>query len=150
MQWLTKVTVWTKTWFLDLKVKFCESIKSFILIVRYLVNHRSVTVLILINGMSAIFQQGLKQVLHKHCNFIASSLEVVGCGSNEPVYLGVNDPVVHFAPHWFKLPVMIKSAQNLHSHDETLSPKCVRPFPRPPPRLERLDLPTIKEDNVLS
>ena len=41
MQWLTKDTVWTKTWFLDLKVKFCESIKSFILIVRYLVNHLS-------------------------------------------------------------------------------------------------------------
>ena len=52
----------------------------------------SVTVLIFINGMSAIFQQGLKQVLRKHCNFIASSLEVVGCGSNEPVYL-VNEPV---------------------------------------------------------
>ena len=47
--------------------------------------------------MSAIFQQGLKQVLRKHCNFIASSLEVVGCGSNEPnepVYSGLNEPVV--------------------------------------------------------
>ena len=63
----------------------------------------SVTVLILITGMSAIFQQDLKQVLHKHCNFIASSLEVVGCGSNEPVYSGLSEPVVHFAPHWFIL-----------------------------------------------
>ena len=26
------------------------------------------------------------QVLHKHCDYIASSLEVVGSGSNEPVY----------------------------------------------------------------
>ena len=97
----------------------------------------SVTVLILINGMSAIFQQGLKQVLCKNCNFIASSLEVVGCGSNEPVYSGLNEPVVHFAPHWFILPVIIKSAQNLHSHDKTLSPECVRPFPRAPPRKTR-------------
>ena len=58
----------------------------------------SVTVLILINGMSAIFQHGLKQVLRKHCNFIASSLEVVGCGSNEPVYSRLNEQVVHFCP----------------------------------------------------
>ena len=90
-----------------------------------------------INGMSDIFQQGFKQVLHKHCNFIASSLEEVGCGSNEPVYSGLNEPVVHFAPHWFILPVMIKSAQNLHLHDKTLSPECVMPFPRAPPRKTR-------------
>ena len=42
--------------------------------------------------MSAIFQQGLKHVLSKHCNSIASSLEVVGCGSNEPLYSGLNEP----------------------------------------------------------
>ena len=87
--------------------------------------------------MLAIFQQGLKHVLRKHCNFIASSLEVVGRGSNEPVYSGLNEPVVHFAPHWLILPVMIKSAQNLHSNDKTLSPECVRPFPRAPPRKTR-------------
>ena len=33
--------------------------------------------------------------------------------------------------------VTIKSAQNLHSHDKTLSPECVRPFPRAPPRKTR-------------
>ena len=63
----------------------------------------SVTVLILINGMSATFQQGLKQVLRKHCNFIASSLEVVGCGSNESVYSGLNEPK-WFILHWFIQP----------------------------------------------
>ena len=62
----------------------------------------SVTVLILINGMSAIFQQGLKQVLRKHCNFIASSLEVVGYGSNEPVYSGLNEPVAAMEQHTMK------------------------------------------------
>ena len=89
----------------------------------------SATVLMLINGMSAIFQQGLKQVLCKHYNFIASSLEVVGCGSNEPA--------VHFDPQWLILPVMIKAAQNLHSHDKTVSPECVMPFRRAPPRKTR-------------
>ena len=32
--------------------------------------------------------------------------------------------------------MMLKSAQNLHSHD-TLSPECLRPFPRAPPRKTR-------------
>ena len=59
----------------------------------------SATVQILINGMSAIFQQGLKQVLRRHCNFIASSFEVVGCGLNEPVYSGLNEPVVCVASY---------------------------------------------------
>ena len=36
----------------------------------------SVTVLMLIKGISVIFQQGLKQVLLKHCDFIAPSWEV--------------------------------------------------------------------------
>ena len=40
----------------------------------------SVTVLMLVNGMPVILQQGLKQVFLKHCNFIVSSLEVVGSG----------------------------------------------------------------------
>ena len=43
--------------------------------------------------MSVIFQQSLKQVLLKHCDYIASSLEVVGSGSNEPVYCGLNEPL---------------------------------------------------------
>ena len=47
----------------------------------------SVTVLMV------IFQQSLKQVLLKHCDYIASSLEVVGSGSNEPVYCGLNEPL---------------------------------------------------------
>ena len=72
----------------------------------------------------------LKQVLRRHCNFIASSLEVVGCGSNEAVYSGLNEPVACKT-------VMIKSAQNLHSHDKTLSRECVMPFPRAPPRKTR-------------
>ena len=38
----------------------------------------SVTVLTLTKGMSVIFQEASKQVLLKHCNSIASSLEVVG------------------------------------------------------------------------
>ena len=46
----------------------------------------SVTVLMLIKGMSVIFQQNLKQVLLKHCDFIVSSLAVVAMGSNETVY----------------------------------------------------------------
>ena len=55
----------------------------------------SVTVLTLIKGMSVIFQQGLKHVLLKTCDFIASSLEAVGSGSNfnEPVYCGLNEPL---------------------------------------------------------
>ena len=40
----------------------------------------SVTVLMLVKGMPAILQQGLKQVLLKHCDFIVLSLEVVGNG----------------------------------------------------------------------
>ena len=54
-----------------------------------------VTVLMLIKEMSAIFQQGLKQVLLKHCDYMASSLEVVGSRSNEPVqvYCGLNEPL---------------------------------------------------------
>ena len=43
--------------------------------------------------MSVIFQQGLKQVLLKHCDYIASSLEAVGSGLNEPVYCGLNEPL---------------------------------------------------------
>ena len=43
--------------------------------------------------MSVVFQQGLKQVLLKHCDDIASSLEVVGSGLNEPVYCGLNEPL---------------------------------------------------------
>ena len=44
--------------------------------------------------MPVVFQQGLKQVLLKHCDDIASSLEVVGSGLNEPVYCGLNEPLV--------------------------------------------------------
>ena len=40
----------------------------------------SVNVLMLVKGMSVILQQGMKQVLLKHCDFIVSSLEVVGSG----------------------------------------------------------------------
>ena len=40
----------------------------------------SVTLLMLVKGMSLILQQGLKQVLLKHCDFIVSSLEVAGRG----------------------------------------------------------------------
>ena len=40
----------------------------------------SVTVLMLVKGMSVISQQGLKQVLLKHCDFILSSLEIVDTG----------------------------------------------------------------------
>ena len=47
----------------------------------------------LIKGMSVIFQRGFKQVLFKHCDYIASSLEVVGSGSNEPLYCGLNEPL---------------------------------------------------------
>ena len=35
----------------------------------------------------------LKQVLLRHCDYIASSLEVVGSGSNEPVFFGLNEPL---------------------------------------------------------
>ena len=42
--------------------------------------------------MSVIFQQGLTQVLLKHCDYIASSMEVVGSRINEPVYCGLNEP----------------------------------------------------------
>ena len=45
------------------------------------------------NGMSIIFQQSLKQLLLKHCDHIASSLELVGSGSNEPVSCGLNEPL---------------------------------------------------------
>ena len=37
-------------------------------------------IVMLIKRMSVIFQQGLKQVLLKHCDFIVSSLELVGNG----------------------------------------------------------------------
>ena len=40
----------------------------------------SVTVLMLVKGMSVVLQQGLKQMLLKHCDFIVSSLEVGGSG----------------------------------------------------------------------
>ena len=51
----------------------------------------------LVKGMSVILQQGLKQVLLKHCDFIVSSLEVVGIvGTNEPVYSGLTK-------HWQEL-----------------------------------------------
>ena len=40
----------------------------------------SVTVLMLIKGMSVIFHQGFKQVLLKLCDFTASSLKIVGSG----------------------------------------------------------------------
>ena len=40
----------------------------------------SVTGLVLIKGMPVIFQQGLRQVLLKHCDFIASCLQVVDSG----------------------------------------------------------------------
>ena len=45
--------------------------------------------------MSVIFQQGLKQVLTKHCDCITSSLEVdlVGSESNEPGDCGLNEPL---------------------------------------------------------
>ena len=36
--------------------------------------------MMLVKGMSVIWQQGLKQVLLKHGDFIVSSLEVVGSG----------------------------------------------------------------------
>ena len=39
-----------------------------------------VTLRIVIKRMSVIIQQGLKQVLLKHCDFIVSSLEAVGSG----------------------------------------------------------------------
>ena len=32
-------------------------------------------------------------MLLKHCDYIPSSLEVVGSGSNEPVYCGLNEPL---------------------------------------------------------
>ena len=45
--------------------------------------------------MSVIFQQGLKQVLLKHRDYITSSLEVVGSGINKPVYCGLNEPLAN-------------------------------------------------------
>ena len=40
----------------------------------------SVTVLMLMKGMSVIFHQGLKQVLLKLCDFTVSSLKIVSSG----------------------------------------------------------------------
>ena len=112
----------------------------------------SVIVLILRNGMSAIFQQGLKQVLRKHCNFIASSLEVVGCGSNEPVHLGLNESVVN---QWFILPHTGSYCQWWSNQHKTFI-QIIRPYHQnvwgsiQEHHQERLDLPTIKEENGLS
>ena len=52
--------------------------------------------------MSVIYQQRLKQVLLKHCDYIASSLEVVGSGSNEPVYCGLNEPLAGLVRFYYK------------------------------------------------
>ena len=52
--------------------------------------------------MSVIFQQGLKQVLLKHCDYIASSLEIVGSGLNEPVDCGLNEPLAKLVRFYCK------------------------------------------------
>ena len=57
--------------------------------------------------MSVIFQQSLKQVLLKHCDYIASSLEVVGSGSNEPVYCGLNEPLAGLVRFYCKPSVTV-------------------------------------------
>ena len=61
-----------------------------------------VTVLMSITGMSDIFQLGLQQVLLKHRDYIASSLEVVGSDSNEPVYCELNEPLPGLVRFYFK------------------------------------------------
>ena len=61
----------------------------------------------LIKGMSVIFQQGLKQMLRKHCDHIASSLEVAGSGSNEPVYCGLNEPLAGLVRFYCKSSVTV-------------------------------------------
>ena len=68
--------------------------------------------------MSVIFQQNLKQVLLKHCNYILhhdvlllllllSSLEVVGSGSNVPVYCGLNEPLAGLVRFYCKPSVTV-------------------------------------------
>ena len=57
--------------------------------------------------MSVIFQQSLKQVLLKHYDHIASSLEVVGSGLNEPVYCGLNEPLAGLVRFYCKPSVTV-------------------------------------------
>ena len=45
----------------------------------------------LVKGMSVVLQQGLKQMLLKHCDFIVSSLEVGGSGVKWTSLLGANE-----------------------------------------------------------
>ena len=47
----------------------------------------------LVKWMSVIWQQILKQVLLKHCDFIVPSLEVVGSGVKWTSLLGANEPL---------------------------------------------------------
>ena len=63
---------------------------------------QTATVLMLIKGMSVIFQLGLKQVLCKHCDDIASSLEVVGSRLNDPVYCGLIEPLTKLVRFYCK------------------------------------------------
>ena len=102
-QWLIKVTVlknmtfWRESKILWICQKFCLNSKIYC--------KPSVTickVLMLIKRISVIFQQGVKQVLLKHRDFIASYLEVVGNGSNEPVYCGLNKPLVGLVRFYYK------------------------------------------------
>ena len=57
--------------------------------------------------MSVICQQGLKQVLLKHWDDIASSLEVVGSGLNEPVYCELNEPLAKLVGFYCKPSVTV-------------------------------------------
>ena len=59
--------------------------------------------------MSVIFQQCLKQVLLKHCDYIASSLEVVGSINrlNEPVYCGLSEPLAKLVTFYCKPSVTV-------------------------------------------
>ena len=45
----------------------------------------------LVKGMSVVLQQGLKQMLLKHCDFIVSSVEVGGSGVKWTSLLGANE-----------------------------------------------------------
>ena len=51
----------------------------------------------LVKWMSVIFQQGVEQVLLKHCDFIVSSLEIMGSGVKWTSLLGANEALTGIA-----------------------------------------------------